>query len=124
MNPWTEKNNWVEILDGYARCARITEYKFRVKSSAIQINSSLLTESAEIELHQEYQQARDKVEKTKDVDMFLSSIEAMLPAITRFFDEVLVMSEDEEIRRNRLALLKGISSLADGIVDLSRMPGF
>ena len=124
MNPWTEKGNWSDILNGYARCARISEYKFRIKSSVIQINSSLLTESAEIELHQEYQDARAKVDQKKDVDTLLESIETMLPAITRFFDEVLVMAEDEEIRRNRLALLKGISSLADGIVDLSRMPGF
>ena len=117
---WTKKENWSEILDGYARCVRIT----KDVSPDIHTSSTLLKESAEIELHQKYQQARDKVEKTKDVDTLLESIENMLPAITRFFDEVLVMAEDEEVRRNRLALLKGISSLADGIVDLSVMPGF
>ena len=117
---WYRRENWLQILKGYARCARIT----KDVSPDIHTSSTLLKESAEIELHQEYQQAREKVDQKKDVDTLLSAIEAMLPAITRFFDEVLVMAEDEEVRRNRLALLKGISSLADGIVDLSRMPGF
>ncbi len=117
---WTQKDVWTEILDGYARCARIT----KDVSSDIHINSSLLTESAEIALHKEYQQARERIDHDATVDTLLNSIETMLPAITRFFDEVLVMVEDEDIRRNRLALLKGISSLADGIVDLSKMPGF
>lgn len=116
---WTRKENWVGALDGYARCVRITK-----EVSGSHISAPLISELAEEELYEQYLQARDKVEKTKNVDTFLSAIETMLPAITRFFDEVLVMAEDENLRRNRLALLKGISSLADGIVDLSRMPGF
>ena len=118
--PWIGKNIWNDVLNSYARCARIT----KDVPSDIHINSTLLKEPTEIELHQEYQHAREKVTEVKDVDTLLGAIKDMLPAITRFFDEVLVMAEDEDIRRNRLALLKGISSLADGIVDLSKMPGF
>ena len=118
--PWLDKDSWNDVLNGYARCARITKNV----SSDFHINTTLLKEPAEIELHKEYQLTRETVASDKTVDAFLSAIETMLLAITRFFDEVLVMAEDEDIRRNRLALLKGISSLADGIVDLSKMPGF
>ncbi len=117
---WTQENTWSAILNGYARCARIT----KDVSPDIHTSSTLLKEPAEIELHKEYQLTRETVASDKTVDAFLSAIETMLLAITRFFDEVLVMAEDEDIRRNRLALLKGISSLSDGIVDLSKMPGF
>ncbi len=118
--PWLDKDSWNDVLNGYARCARIT----KDVSSDFHINTTLLKEPAEIELHKEYQLTRETVASDKTVDAFLSAIKDMLPAITRFFDEVLVMAEDEDIRRNRLALLKGISSLSDGIVDLSKMPGF
>ena len=118
--PWLDKDSWNDVLNGYARCARIT----KDVSSDFHINTTLLKEPAEIELHKEYQLTRETVASDKTVDAFLSAIETMLLAITRFFDEVLVMAEDEDIRRNRLALLKGISSLSDGIVNLSKMPGF
>ena len=39
----------------------------------------------------------------------------------RFFDEVLVMSEDETLRGNRLALLNGIRELFLRTADISRL---
>jgi glycyl-tRNA synthetase len=37
---------------------------------------------------------------------------------------VLVMAEDQAVRKNRLAQLQHIAGLAEGIVDLSRLEGF
>lgn len=58
------------------------------------------------------------------MDDFLSAFEPMIPTINLFFDEVLVMTEDEEIRNNRLGLLQRIAALAHGTVDLSKLEGF
>lgn len=44
--------------------------------------------------------------------------------MNRFFDEVLVMAEDAQLRNNRLGLLQRIAGLAKGIVDLSYLEGF
>jgi len=46
------------------------------------------------------------------VDDFLNAILTMIPAINRFFDDVLVMAEDERLRCNRLGLLQRIAALA------------
>ena len=35
----------------------------------------------------------------------LDAFTPMIPAVNRFFDEVLVMAEDAQVRQNRLALL-------------------
>ena len=48
----------------------------------------------------------------------------MIPAINHFFDDVLVMTEDERQRDNRLGLLQRISALAAEVADLSRLEGF
>jgi glycyl-tRNA synthetase beta subunit len=47
-----------------------------------------------------------------------------VPVINRFFDEVLVMAEDEPTRQNRLALIQRIAALAHGVADLSLLEGF
>ena len=48
----------------------------------------------------------------------------MIPIINRFFDDVLVMADEEHLRQNRLGMLQRIASLADHAVDMSRLEGF
>ena len=48
----------------------------------------------------------------------------MIPAVTKFFEEVLVMADDPAVRSNRLALLQRIVALADGVAELSKLEGF
>ena len=48
----------------------------------------------------------------------------MIPAIDKFFEDVLVMVEDEKVRDNRLVLLQRIAALAYGVADMSKLEGF
>ena len=48
----------------------------------------------------------------------------LVPAITSFFIDVLVMDEDLAVRNNRLALLQHIASLPKGMADLAHLEGF
>ena len=41
--------------------------------------------------------------------------------VDRYFDDVLVMADDERVRSNRLALLAGVRSLFLRIADISRL---
>ena len=47
-----------------------------------------------------------------------------IPSINAFFDKVLVMAEEEQVRQNRLALVGQIANLSTGIADLSKLEGF
>ncbi|MGC8837279.1 MAG: hypothetical protein ACP5UM_02575, partial [Anaerolineae bacterium] len=58
------------------------------------------------------------------VDGFLRAFQGMVRAITRFFDDVLVMAEDPVLRQNRLALVQEVADLPRGLADLSRLEGF
>jgi glycyl-tRNA synthetase beta chain len=54
----------------------------------------------------------------------LQELSTLRGAVDRFFDEVLVMAEDRNLRDNRLALLKRLESLFSGVADLSQIvPG-
>jgi glycyl-tRNA synthetase beta chain len=43
--------------------------------------------------------------------------------VDAFFDQVMVMDEDRELRANRLGLLAQLQGLFSGVADLSRLPG-
>jgi len=70
--------------------------------------------------------ALTEAEAAKDgtVEMFVASLRALEPAITRLFDAVLIMDDDAAVRENRLALLQRVAGLARGVADLSMLEGF
>ena len=51
----------------------------------------------------------------------LHDIAGIRNTVDRFFDKVLVMTDDKELRNNRLALLKEISDLFLSIADISEV---
>ena len=51
----------------------------------------------------------------------LSQFGDLQPAIDRFFDEVLVMAEDIELRSTRLALLNTIAKKVSVVADLTKL---
>jgi glycyl-tRNA synthetase beta chain len=53
----------------------------------------------------------------------LTRLADLREAVDRFFDEVMVMVEDERLRANRLALLTALSGLFLRVADLSRLQG-
>lgn len=78
------------------------------------IDEDLLAESAELKLYEVYVDIATSFEEAMSMMDFrgaLEAMEAIILPINTFFDDVLVMVEDEELRRNRLLLLKKISNL-------------
>ncbi len=53
----------------------------------------------------------------------LEEISTLRPAVDRFFDKVLVMAEDREVRQNRLRLLKKLDELFSGIAHFAEIEG-
>ena len=51
----------------------------------------------------------------------LTEISTLREPVDRFFNDVMVMAEDERLRNNRLALLSSISRLFNNIADFSRI---
>jgi glycyl-tRNA synthetase len=54
----------------------------------------------------------------------LTALRPMIPTINQFFDDVLVMHEDQALREGRLGLLQDVWGLSHGIVDVTRLEGF
>jgi glycyl-tRNA synthetase len=117
---WLADPEWQEILHAFARCARIT----RGEEISSRPAPSMFVEPAETALYEVLTGAQEESRAPGSVDDLLNAFRPMVPVITRFFDEVLVMAEDASIRANRLALVQEIVAMADGICDFSRLEGF
>ncbi len=120
LTVWTERSDWREILPAYARCVRIT----RDLKEIYPVDEEMFAENAELELHKSLVTAESAPRRSGSVDDFLEAFIPMIPKINLFFDQVLVMVDDEAIRHNRLGLLQRIAALADDVVDMSKLEGF
>ena len=127
---WVERDDWRTILPAYARCARIlrsaaeatTEHA--AEAQRYEVLPQAFQEPAEIELYQAIEAALRVERRRGSVDDFLNTFVPMVAIINRFFDQVLVMSEDPVQRTNRLGMLQRIVSLAEGVADMSCLEGF
>jgi len=118
LGVWRKRQDWPTLLQTYARCVRIT----RDLGEQYEVDPEKLVEPAEVKLHQTVL-ALDAGE-SGSIDSLLQQIEQLLPAITKFFEDVLVMADNDQVRQNRLGLLQQITRLADGVADLSLLEGF
>jgi glycyl-tRNA synthetase beta chain len=91
---------------------------------AIRVDSSGLKEDSEKELAALIPQTVARVEKLRaahDYEAALLEIGKLRPAIDKFFDKVMVMVDDDDLRANRLALLQSIVKEFSTIADFSEI---
>ncbi len=88
------------------------------------VRTELLRESAEKDLYEEAKAKESEITQFVLKNEYAKALEILLslrPFIDTFFDKVLVMCDDIEIRNNRLALLAYLKSLFLQVADLSEI---
>ena len=91
------------LVEGIVRISRILP-----AGTAAGYDAAVFTESAEKELHR----VVDGFTPSSEVDDFVNRGHVLVAPITTFFEEILVMDEDPEVRAARLGLLARTLSLA------------
>jgi glycyl-tRNA synthetase beta chain len=89
-------------------------------------DSSLLAEPAEQALAgaiTELEATVSPMFEQREYTDALCRLAALQAPVDRFFDDVMVMAEDEKLRDNRLALLNSLSGLFLRVADISRLQG-
>ena len=91
-----------------------------------ELDPELLREPAEQALAERTAALRPQVEKLCQERQYQQAMErlaTLAEPVAKFFDDVLVMAEEPEIRHNRLRLLRDVRELFLTIADLSRLQG-
>ena len=86
------------------------------------IDSNLLLEPAEQALAAQLQQLQAQVNPLfakREYSQALAILAGLRQAVDRFFDDVMVMCEDQQLRNNRLALLLNLRNLFWEVADIS-----
>jgi glycyl-tRNA synthetase beta chain len=89
-----------------------------------EVDVGLMDQDEERELYEatrEFQGTLERLLPERRVDEAFSAMEPLADVLERFFVEVLVMCEDEEVRSNRIALLKLLGRDFSKLADLSKL---
>jgi glycyl-tRNA synthetase len=114
--------DWPDVLVAYARAKRIV----RSMTETYSLAPERYTVDAERMLHAAWRVAAHRLEKTPErrVSVLGEILRDLKDPINRYFTDVLVMADDPDLRRARLALVQRVAALPDGIADLSQLQGF
>ena len=104
------------VYTAYERAHRLAGRA--AEDAAGEVDRELLREDAERALAD----GLARVEVDGDVRRALESGATLAPLMERFFDEVLVMDEDEAVRANRLRLLLDVRDALGRLGDFSQIP--
>jgi len=94
--------------------------------AAAGISIEHLREPAEVRLYDAMRALKDQVGSAtaeRQYTAALGRLAQLRPAVDAFFDQVMVMDENPQLRANRLSLLAQLQGLFGGVADLSRLPG-
>jgi glycyl-tRNA synthetase beta chain len=96
------------VRDAYNRCVRIAG-----EADPGPVDESLLEDEAEREL----------AAAVGSPPATLDAAATLVPAVNRFFDDVLVMAPDDAVRANRLRLVANVAAALRALADFGQLPG-
>ncbi len=119
ITSFKESDEFEDLVIGYTRAANITK-----EHENTDFNVDLFIEKEERELYDAVRDVEKAVKgsvERRDYTSAIGSLMTLRPYIDRYFDEVLVMCEDDRIRNNRLSFLRYIVELFHTVGDLSKI---
>jgi glycyl-tRNA synthetase beta chain len=111
--------NFLTVVQAAKRIANITK-----GGEHGDFDQARFVEPAEKDLASAFDTLRSEIDEAAaagDYDRCLRRVVDLAPVLDRFFVEVLVMAEDEAVRRNRLALLSSIGRSVSRTAKLSEV---
>jgi len=119
--------NFAPLAASFKRIRNILEKSAGgVEKAQLLVKPESLREPAEKELFEAAQKIGPEASRCKKEKKYreaLETISRLRPAVDHFFDKVLVMAEDPELQRNRLALLGNLLKEFSTIADFSELGG-
>ena len=119
-----ELNEWfsfdrTNFVDAYNRINNLTK-----NVDFTEIDEKLLNEDEEKNLYHKFVEIDDKFKDDLSSENYkeaMDLLDDLVPSIDAFFDSVMVMAEDENLRKNRLALINSIEENIQKILKIENI---
>ena len=118
LNDWLNKEGLSDILTAFNRVSTLAE-----KATSSDVKRDLLTDD-EIELYDSYNNIEERalnLINKKEYDKALDILTSLKDPIDNFFEKVMVMVDNEDLKHNRLGLLRKIYDIMMKVCDLSQI---
>lgn len=115
---YVERVNLIQNLDAPALVENANRVsKILKEHSQDKVDEKYFKEDIEKTLYNAILNIKDQ----KDYKQYLEELENLNPIVTKFFDDVLVMDKDENVKKNRLALLTLLKEKYENLTDFSKI---
>lgn len=118
LNQWFNEDR-SKFVDAYNRINNLTK-----NVDFTEVNEELLQEDEEKNLHNKFVEINEKFNDSLSSENYkeaMNVLNELVPSIDAFFDNVMVMAEDEKIRQNRLALINSIEENIQKILKIENI---
>lgn len=121
VNEFMQSDAAASLSEANKRAGNILR-KQEASEGSLDIDTGLLSESAEQALQTALQNTLPQVEAAVAKQAYaeaLNALTALAQPLDQFFTDVMVMAEDKAVRNNRLALLRNIRKALSSVADIS-----
>ncbi len=119
LDAWVKNNNVTEALQTFSRISNISK-----DTAAGKVDKTLFVNDSELKLSTAYDSVKNEVEDMLKNRQYVKALELLISikdSVDTFFDSVMVMDENLDIRGNRLTMLSNIRTTMESVADLSKI---
>lgn len=123
---FVKSGNFEDIIVPYERCYNLSKGEM-FYPRLYPVDDKLLSHPTEVELTNLIKTSKRKIKElinSKKYDLVLKKLSSLRPLVDKLFDDVLIMEEDLNIRRNRLSLLLYCVNTYSEFCDFSKIIHF
>ncbi len=120
LKKFSQEKNFLPFLKAYQRVNNILRSVPGEKIQVKALDESLLKGNAEKALYEACLRAKQGIDKAAGFTEMLEILEGLTPLINEFFNRIMVMVPEENLRLNRLLLLTLVRALFLNFADFSR----
>jgi len=123
---YDDRAAYIPLAIAFKRAINILRQGRERELSWADFDAGLIAQDEERTLQETYVAAEPRIRAAVaagDHDAALALMAEMRPAVDAFFDEVMVMCEDERLRANRLALMQLLADLFLSFADFTKLRG-
>lgn len=116
---FSQNNSWPILVQAFVRAANLAK-----QATNEDVLAPYFKHEAEEQLWQQYQKVAQQIKNAvaeQDYKRALEAAVTLQKPIDFFFESVMVMDKDEEVKQNRLALLKKLTCLMQSLADLTKV---